>query len=117
MNGFSINPDLWFVDGFAFNKCEGAEDYDCLADWRSSTGSSLKLRGLENIQELIDEEVHHEPVNSFVWELCELLVVLKLHQLFSEAFKVLVEEGDEIKMPIIVNAHGDELEIILNNIS
>lgn len=32
MNGFTINPDLWFVDLFAYDQLGGTEDYDWLAD-------------------------------------------------------------------------------------
>jgi len=117
MNGFSINPDLWFVGGFAFDICESFEDYDWLADWKSSTETTLKLRGLENIQKLIIDKAHYERETSLAWEFCELLIVLKLHKLFSLAFNILIEEGEQIKMPIIVNAHDDELEIILNKIT
>jgi hypothetical protein len=34
MNGFDINPDLWFCDFFAYTSYGGHGDYDWLSDWQ-----------------------------------------------------------------------------------
>src|ERR1700741_1813363 len=54
MNGFTINPDLWFIDLFAFDTYEGNEDLDWLADWQdghSTLADSFTITGLEKLQE------------------------------------------------------------------
>jgi hypothetical protein len=62
MNGFTINPDLWFVDLFAYDKFGGTEDYDWLADWdqENSSKESFVIRGYEDIQAVYESYVKRE---------------------------------------------------------
>src|SRR5262245_35452847 len=45
MNGFCINPDLWFCDAFAYERYGGHDDYDWLSDWQSAESGSLPIEG------------------------------------------------------------------------
>ena len=52
MNGFTINPDQWFLDSFAFDKFGGTDDFDWLAEWEpeNSTPDIFVISGYEALQ-------------------------------------------------------------------
>jgi hypothetical protein len=51
MNGFGINPDLWFCDAFGFSFDGGDDLHDWLGDFASSSQDPLIISGLEPAQE------------------------------------------------------------------
>ena len=110
MNGFTINYDRWFIDLFSFEKL-GAGDWDWLSDFYDSTKSDMTIIGFEDIQQVF-QDVHenerfNEPNIEKAYEVCELLVILRLQELFREAYKDC--NSDWTKVPMFVTAHDYEL--------
>jgi hypothetical protein len=110
MNGFTINYDRWFVDLFAFEKID-LEGWDWLSDFYDSTAANMTITGFEDIQDVF-REVHetnkireHNIMKSY--EICELLVILRLQELFKEVYKYGRDEWT--KIPMFVTAHDYEM--------
>ena len=112
MNGFTINPDLWFVDLFAYDTFGGTEDYDWLADWdqENSSKESFILSGYEDIQTVYESYMKKEnwknDVESTAHGICELLVVLRLQELMKNTFQLGRQKGQQwTTVPVLVTAH------------
>lgn len=110
MNGFTINYDRWFIDLFSFENYS-LTDWEWLSDFYDSTANDLTITGFEEIQNAF-ENVHEnnrfeEPYIKQAYEICELLVILRLQQLFRETYKV--KESEWSKTPMFVTAHDYEM--------
>lgn len=111
MNGFTINPDLWFVDLFAFDKFGGTEDYDWLADWKQENyASGFIIRGYEDLQAVYKSYVKKEKWKNEVENtghgICELLIVLRLQELMKATYKLGQEKSQQwTAIPVLVTAH------------
>ena len=110
MNGFTINYDRWFIDLFSFENYS-LTDWEWLSDFYNSTANDLTITGFEEIQKAF-EDVHEnnrfeEPNIDQAYEVSELLVILRLQELFRETYK---DEGNEwSKIPMFVTAHDYEM--------
>lgn len=60
MNGFTINPDLWFLDAFAYEKFGGTDDFDWLANWGTSTQESFVLNEMEDLQAIYEDYMNNK---------------------------------------------------------
>jgi hypothetical protein len=110
MNGFTINYDRWFIDLFSYEEFS-QEDWDWLGDFYDSAPKELTITGFEDIQaafqdvhenDRLDEENTHN-----AYEICELLVILRLQELFKAVYK---DSSDEWKkIPMLVTAHDYDL--------
>jgi hypothetical protein len=110
MNGFTINYDRWFIDLFSFENYS-LTDWEWLSDFYDSTANDLTITGFEEIQKAF-EDVHEnnrfkEPNIEQAYEVCELLVILRLQELFRETYKD--EESEWSKIPMFVTAHDYEM--------
>jgi len=110
MNGFTINPDRWYIDLFSF-KNYSLTDWEWLSDFYDSTANDLTITGFEDIQKVF-ENVHtnnrfEEPNIDKAYEVCELLVILRLQELFRATYKT--NQGDWENIPMFVTAHDYEL--------
>lgn len=110
MNGFTINYDRWFIDLFSFEKYSLA-DWAWLSDFYDSTKNDMTITGFEDIQEVF-EEFHEnnkfdKPNIEQAYDVCELLVILRLQELFRETYKD--EESEWSKVPMFVTAHDYEM--------
>ncbi|HYG37134.1 MAG TPA: hypothetical protein VD908_00885 [Cytophagales bacterium] len=110
MNGFTINYDRWFIDLFSFENLS-LTDWEWLSDFYDSTANDLTITGFEDIQKAF-EDVHknnrfEEPNIDKAYEVCEILVILRLQELFRETYKLNL--GDWDKIPMFVTAHDYEL--------
>lgn len=110
MNGFTINYDRWFIDLFSFEKFS-LEDWDWLSDFYDSTTTDLTITGFEDIQAVF-EDVHEnnrfdEPNIDKAYEVCELLVILRLQELFRAVYKDNTSGWSNI--PMFVTAHDYDL--------
>ena len=110
MNGFTINYDRWFIDLFSFENYS-LTDWEWLSDFYDSTANDLTITGFEEIQNAF-ENVHEnnrfqEPNIKPAYEICELLVILRLQQLFRETYKD--KESAWSKTPMFVTAHDYEM--------
>ena len=110
MNGFTINYDKWFIELFSFENYD-TTDWDWLSDFYDSSTQFLTITGFEEIQKAF-EEVHEN--NRFkeknideAYEVCELLVILRLQELFRETYKE--NDSEEFKIPMFVTAHDYEM--------
>lgn len=115
MNGFTINYDRWFIDLFSFENCS-LTDWEWLSEFYDSTENDLTITGFEDIQKVF-EDVHEndrfeEPNIDKAYEVCELLVILRLQELFRETYKM--NQGDWDKIPMFVTAHDYELIFKVN---
>lgn len=114
MNGFTINYDLWFIDLFAYSSCKGLDDLDWLAYYEYSSENSLTITGFEDIQ-----NVYQNYMENQLWtvttlkaagDICELLIILRLQELFSEATKVGRSKKQQwTELPLFVTAHDYDL--------
>ena len=110
MNGFTINYDRWYIDLFSFENYS-LTDWEWLSDFYDSTVNDLTITGFEEIQKAF-ENVHEnnrfqEPNIDKAYEVCELLVILRLQELFRETYKL--NQGDWDKIPMFITAHDYEL--------
>jgi hypothetical protein len=114
MNGFTINYDLWFLDLFAFKTCEGLEDTDWLADYDFSIDESMVLSGLEDIQAVYEDYMKNEKWSDInlenAMEVCEIIIVLRLQELFKSSIEIAIQKELEwCKIPIFATAHDYEI--------
>jgi len=110
MNGFTINYDRWFIDLFSFENYS-LTDWDWLSDFYDSTANDFTITGFEDIQTVF-QDVHEndrfeEPNIQKAYEICELLVILRLQELFRETYNNEKEEWS--KIPMFVTAHDYDL--------
>ena len=110
MNGFTINYDRWYIDLFSFENYS-LTDWDWLSDFYDSTTNDLTITGFEDIQKVF-EDVHEnnkfeEPNIDKAYEVCELLVILRLQELFRETYKT--NKDDWTAIPMFVTAHDYDL--------
>lgn len=115
MNGFTINYDRWYIDLFSFKEI-GGDDWDWLCDFYDSTTGDFTITGLEDIQKAF-QDVHEnnrfkEPNIEKAYEVCELLVILRLQELFRLTYSKMAEPITNI--PMFVTAHDYELIYRLN---
>ncbi|WP_341226785.1 hypothetical protein [uncultured Arcticibacterium sp.] len=115
MNGFAINYDRWFIDLFSFENYS-LKDWEWLSDFYDSTANDLTITGFEDIQKVF-EDVHEnarfeEPNIEKAYEVCELLVILRLHELFREAYRT--NKGNWDNIPMFVTAHDYEVIFKVN---
>ncbi|WP_341225580.1 hypothetical protein [uncultured Arcticibacterium sp.] len=118
MNGFTINYDRWFIDLFSFSEI-GQEDYEWLADFEHSTNKDLTITGFENLQKVY-EDVYKNQKHDILeieqaYEVAELLVILRLQELFRETYKRAKEsEKKWSNYPMFVTAHDYEIIYKIN---
>lgn len=115
MNGFTINCDLWYVDLFAFNRDEGLNDTDWLADDNYPAAAPLPITGLEDIQAIYEgymekweddagEEAAHD---------CAALIILRVQELFKAAKGVAATRNLKwAVLPIYVTSHDAYIELL-----
>ena len=110
MNGFTINNDRWFIDLFSFENFS-LTDWDWLPDFYDSTANDMIITGFEDIQKVFqdvhDNDRFEEPNILNAYQVCELLVILKLQELLREVYKASNDVWSDI--PMFVTAHDYDL--------
>lgn len=101
MNGFCINPDLWFCDLFAYHQYGGHDDYDWLADWQSEESGSFVIEGLEPLQAVYASDAFRDKRFADASMLTDLLVVIKFQDLIRRASRHM----QELRFPLLATAH------------
>ena len=106
MNGFTINYDRWYIDQFSFDKFS-LESWDWLSDFYDSTAKDFTITGFEDIQKAF-QDVHennrfNEPHIGKAYGVCELLVILRLQELFKAAYDGYQSEWSHTKMFVTSN--------------
>ena len=109
---------MWFLDGFAYDKFGGVDDFDWLADWEegNSTEESFVISGLEDLQVIYEDymkkEKWRDKMQQDSSDICELLVILRLQELLKETVKLGRQKKMEwVNIPVFVTAH-DYYDII-----
>jgi len=110
MNGFTINNDRWYIDLFSFENYS-LTDWDWLSQFYDSTANDLTITGFEDIQKVFqdvhDNDRFEEPNILNAYQVCELLVILRLQELFRETYKARKDVWSDI--PMFVTAHDYDL--------
>jgi hypothetical protein len=114
MNGFTVNYDLWFVNLFAFKNCGDLDDLDWLAVFDFYSDEILVLTGMEDLQSVYKDYMENEKWNDKTLEdtsaLSELIIILRLQELFSEVRKVATVQNLSWKnIPLFSTAHDSEM--------
>jgi hypothetical protein len=114
MNGFTINYDLWFIDLFAFTECGGLDDLDWLADFEVSSDESMIISGFEDLQSAYEDYMENEKWEDHTLkeasEICELLIILRLQELFKEIKKLATDRRlNWVNISLFTTAHDSEM--------
>lgn len=102
MNDFSVNPEEWFFDLFAYDTYDD-EDDEWLSDWQSPDVDPVILTGLEPIQEEFQAigtpvpEEHEER-----YDIAEPLVAIKFLKLVQSVVKPGSKRFD---IPVLATCH------------
>jgi hypothetical protein len=114
MNGFTINPDLWYLDMFAYKQCEGLDDVDWLAYFNFAADSMMTVSGFENLQTVYEDYMENEKYKdealATACETCEYLIILRLQELFRDVQLMAKKQNLAWhSIPIFVTAHDYDL--------
>ncbi len=106
MNGFDVNPDLWYFDLFAYETYGGHDDYDWLSHWQSEDYESKTLTGLEDIQIIYEnfefgEYEGNKKDYSQAKNICSLLIVLYFQDLIKKSATLTAG----LQEPLLATAH------------
>ena len=101
MNGFGINPDLWFCNAFAYGQYGGGDDYDWLSLWQSEDSGICIIQGLEPLQEVYASDAFRDERFSDACDITDLLVVIKFQDLIQRAAPHMLQ----LHFPLLVTAH------------
>jgi hypothetical protein len=111
LNDFSINTDKWYFDLFAYDNYGGHEDYDWLSNWKSGEYPSMKIKGLEKIQNVYKKEIELNKSFSDVFALIDLIIIIKFQMYIKSSIKYL----KHFIAPILVSAHDTDFIAVLND--
>ena len=113
LNNISLNPSNWEIEMYAYDNYGGSEDYKWLEEWQHENKDSdnFILKGFEEIQKTFRTFKESEKESMTISaELCEILVLLRLMELFEAAQNLAIEKEKKwINVPLIVKADGNEL--------
>jgi Fe-S-cluster containining protein len=110
MNGFTINPDMWFVTGMSFTFCNDLSDTDWLADYDYFFEMALVIKGYEDLQKTYKDYIKNEK-----WDLeesadyCAIIITLRLLELFRKTYEIFKDKSEWTKIPLFVTSHDSEL--------
>jgi hypothetical protein len=88
MNAFTINPDEWFFDLFAFSEDGGDESFDWLGDFYASTDRSCVIKGMEALQAVYSRREMEPDLfkgHDDAKMLVEALVIIRFQRLLQQA--------------------------------
>jgi hypothetical protein len=101
MNGFDINPRLWFCDLFAYTSYGGHADYDWLSDWQSGNFPRYAIRGMEALQAVYASSAYRDESFRDNAHLSSLLVVIKFQKFIQRA----AAHMKLLRFPLLATAH------------
>lgn len=112
MNGFTINPDHWYFNGFAYEKGGDIWDLTWNTDWLNpwdAETEAFTLSGMEPVQQafkiLYSDSIQPLGVR-IAGELTEHLIVARFNQLIGAAHRLAKEDNPELDgFPILSTAH------------
>ena len=102
MNAFTINPDEWFFDLFAFSQ-EGNESFDWLGNFYASTDRGCVIKGMERLQAVFAQRemeprlfAGHDDAKM----LAEMLVIIRFQRLLQQALA-----HSKLEVRLLASAH------------
>lgn len=101
MNGFDINPELWFFQPFAYEQFGGHDDYDWLADWQGEAEGGIPVEGLEPLQEVYASDAFGEARFEEACSVTSLLVVIRFQDLIRRS----ASHMRQLRFPLLATAH------------
>jgi hypothetical protein len=101
MNGFDINPGLWYCDFFAYTMYGGHGDYDWLANWQSESSQHYPICGMEALQAVYASDAFGEKSFRDAADLSSLLVVIR----FQEFIRCAAARMRLLRFPLLATAH------------
>jgi len=99
MNGFDINPRLWFCDLFAYTTDEGLDDPDWLSDWQSDEFEPYPITGLEKLQRVYASKA--SAAYPEARDVCSVVVVTMFQRFMERA----AAKMRWLRVPLYVTAH------------
>ena len=112
MNGFDINPDLWFFDLFGYTRYgDDPKDLEWLSDWdtESDPNESVTLTGLEAVQKDFERygklSGYEKTAAVTACDHALMLVMLRFVQLIDKAVKSM---EPPCTVPALATAHDFE---------
>jgi hypothetical protein len=109
MNGFSINPDMWYLDSFAYRNYGGLNDPEWLCEWDSPEYPAFRLAGMEDIQSLFEKHYWSAltPLETrFARTVAEFLIALRFCELVGRAHQRAKERSSALNgLRVLANAH------------
>jgi hypothetical protein len=110
MNGFSINPNQWYITGIGFRYLQDYQN----GSWEkvyNRYDNEFTITGFEDLQDVFafayankSFRDQHEDAKYY----CEYAIVLRLQQLFESAYQEL-KNYEVGRIPIFVTAHDYDL--------
>lgn len=104
MNGFTINPDLWFCDAFGFRQSGDEDGSQWLGAFDSSSEESLVITGLEPLQAVFDAQLKSGPLPGDQQDARRLAVALVIVK-FEALLQAAVPLTKYLKCPLWATAH------------
>ncbi len=102
LNGFYINPKLWFCDLFAYTTYGGHDGgYDWLAHWQSETFPRYPIHGMEALQAVYASDAWGNKTFEASADMSSLLIVIK----FQQFLKKTAPHMQRLGFPLLVTAH------------
>jgi len=103
-NEFTLNTDVWYIDGFAYAEDGGLDDIDWLSNWESDTqnemGSVFQITNLETLQAPYAKYNKNAP--QYVWQendeveearnWCTCIIIARFMELMRKAHLVAKEK-------------------------
>ena len=118
MNGFGINPAMWYFDAFAFSFCgnpDDPEDTDWLADDEFMMPDIVfQITGYEDLQEAckdhLENERFYDKVQREAQDAFELIVTIRFIELLAHAVQFAKNKDLPWKdIPVFGTTHGETL--------
>jgi hypothetical protein len=109
LNGFTINPDLWFFDFYAFClDADEREGSDWLGDFYAASDEHIALTGMERLQAVYaDKDMgSYRSAHPDAALLAEALVIVRFQRLLQEALA-----SSKTKLPFYASAH-DQYDLL-----
>lgn len=104
-NGFSINPDCWYFELFAYDVYGGLENLIWLGEIKSYDTQGIVLTGMEPLQSIYDSSAFRNRELLEAIDLAALFVVVRFQALISRSAPLM----EQLKCPLLATSHDYDL--------
>jgi hypothetical protein len=110
MNGFDINPDLWYFDFFAYKTyVPDTDDAEWLCEWDSAPWPATTLLGLEPVQAEYDWYSNHQGHKDHAARIAASYATPLVMCRFVELIGRTVASESPFDIPILATAHDFDI--------